>query len=225
MSDTQIIGLMGYARSGKDAVAETLVGQCGFTRIAFADKLREFLYALDPMIETDIYRYAMTRNAVDKIGWDALKEMSGNNKELSPRAMLQRAGIALRETFGNDILVDAALDALPPGGLYVAADVRFPNEVEAIRRRGGALWRVIRPGYGPVNGHISETAVDHVVADVTINNDSSLEALQYRTFMLAAEHLVTHRSALDCSDDLRSGEVDDGYQTLFAVQEAVHPEK
>ena len=35
-----IIGLSGYARSGKDTVAELLVLNYGFKRVAFADGIR-----------------------------------------------------------------------------------------------------------------------------------------------------------------------------------------
>jgi dephospho-CoA kinase len=44
-----IVGISGYARSGKDEAAKALV-EMGFERRAFADKLREFLLALNPMV-------------------------------------------------------------------------------------------------------------------------------------------------------------------------------
>ena len=34
----EIIGLSGYARSGKDEAAKVLVEELGFPRVAFADK-------------------------------------------------------------------------------------------------------------------------------------------------------------------------------------------
>ena len=46
-----IIGLSGYAQSGKDTVAKVLIEEYGFTRIAFADKIREFLYDLNPQVK------------------------------------------------------------------------------------------------------------------------------------------------------------------------------
>jgi dephospho-CoA kinase len=47
-----IIGLSGYSRSGKDEVAKILVEDYGFTRIAFADKIRELLYEMNPIVDT-----------------------------------------------------------------------------------------------------------------------------------------------------------------------------
>ena len=46
-----IIGLSGYARSGKDAVAQVLVSEFGFKRVAFADPIRDLLYEMDPKID------------------------------------------------------------------------------------------------------------------------------------------------------------------------------
>lgn len=38
-----IVGLMGYARSGKDTIAKTLINRLGFKRLSFADTLKEDL--------------------------------------------------------------------------------------------------------------------------------------------------------------------------------------
>ena len=46
-----IIGLTGYARSGKDTVAKILVDNYGYKRIAFADKIRELLVEINPILE------------------------------------------------------------------------------------------------------------------------------------------------------------------------------
>jgi dephospho-CoA kinase len=45
-----IIGLSGYAQSGKDTVAELLCLNYGFKRIAFADAIREGVVRLNPML-------------------------------------------------------------------------------------------------------------------------------------------------------------------------------
>ena len=45
-----IIGLTGYARSGKDTVAQILVDKFGFTRVAFADPIRDFCYQVNPIV-------------------------------------------------------------------------------------------------------------------------------------------------------------------------------
>jgi dephospho-CoA kinase len=47
-----IIGLSGYARSGKDTVAELLCLNYGFRRISFADPMREAILILNPKIDS-----------------------------------------------------------------------------------------------------------------------------------------------------------------------------
>jgi dephospho-CoA kinase len=60
-----IIGLTGYARTGKDTVASVLVKDFGFERIAFADPIRELLYELNPKVN-GIY----LREMVEEHGWE-----------------------------------------------------------------------------------------------------------------------------------------------------------
>ena len=69
---------------------------------------------------------------------------------------------------------------------WVITDVRFPNELEAIKKRKGISIRVNRYnsedgseyGWGnPNTNHPSETALDNAEFDYTINNNSSMEDL------------------------------------------------
>lgn len=58
---------------------------------------------------------------------------------------------------------------------WIITDVRFPNEAEAIKKRGGILIRVNNPDYLPYeNEHLSETALDSYDGfDYIIENDKS----------------------------------------------------
>jgi hypothetical protein len=75
-----------------------------------------------------------------------------------------------------------------------AHPVRFPNEAEALSSYadvgdGAILIRVERPGVGPVNRHISETALDDWPFPVVIVNDGSPEQMLDRlaaTFQMPA---------------------------------------
>ena len=44
-----IIGLAGYAGAGKDTVGNILIEKHNFRRIAFADKIRSFIYDINPI--------------------------------------------------------------------------------------------------------------------------------------------------------------------------------
>lgn len=171
-----LLGLSGYARSGKDTAASLLPE---FQRIAVADVLRDFLYALNPLVASFRMDSADIRvqDIIDEYGWAGYK-----NTIYAPeiRELLQRLGTeAGRHLMGEDIWINATLDNLPPGK-YAVTDVRFPNEAEAIRNRGGKMIRIIRPGIEPVNSHFSEVALDNYDFDATVINSGSKELFQRR---------------------------------------------
>ena len=179
MTQPTIIGLAGKARSGKDTVASHLMRHYGFVRYAFADALRDAALALDPIIDNTVetidgspfLRFLRLSEVVEADGWEAAKE----HPEV--RRTLQNYGVAIRE-IQPEFWIDAAMaEADRESRPVVVTDVRFPNEVEAIRARGGLFVRVTRPGVYGVNEHISEHAIDHIPADYTIHNAGSLDDL------------------------------------------------
>lgn len=187
-----IIGVSGYARHGKDTVAEVLVEEYGFKRIAFADKLRDFLYALNPIIDRKpvfkegyldpvAFSTSRLRPIIDHNGWDGYKQTQYNDEI---RGLLQRLGTeAGRQVLWENIWVDAAFHDVDQFENIVVPDCRFPNEAGAIRERGGQIWRVHREGFGPATApdgtiHPSETSLDDYDFDVRIENTSTLEGFK-----------------------------------------------
>ena len=175
----EIIALSGYARAGKDEAAKTLVESFGFIQVAFADKLREMLYALDPICghyyDSKNPSFVTVQEVIDKRGWDGYKETEYGSEI---RRLLQRLGTeAGRQTLWDSIWIDAAFANLPEDAKVVVSDARFINEFDAVKSRGGRVWRIERPGIGPVNDHPSETeAPTYQHFDATLHNDSTLDA-------------------------------------------------
>lgn len=163
------IGLIGYAGSGKDTVADHLVRH-GFARVAFADPVRDVLLSTNPLITRDGLRL---RDVVETYGWDRAK------REIPEvRVLLQGLGVGVRDALGESVWLDHALhrlDVLP--GPVVVTDVRFHNEAHALRSRGFTLVWVRRPGVGPANSHASETGIPVERADVVLTNDGSIQEL------------------------------------------------
>lgn len=60
---------------------------------------------------------------------------------------------------------------------WIITDTRFPNEAEAIKKVGGIIIRVERPGVKPINNHPSEVGLDGYDFDYVITNDGTLEDL------------------------------------------------
>jgi hypothetical protein len=165
-----IIGLTGYAQSGKDSVANILVENYGYQRIAFADPIRDLLYATNPMLKEG-YR---VKGLVDVYGWDRVKV-----DYPEARRLLQELGVGARKVFGDMFWVKQALRQLEVEGNFVITDVRYPNEAKAIREHHGSqIWRVKRSGVDAVNSHESESAMDGEKVDQIFVNNGTLEDLK-----------------------------------------------
>ena len=178
-----IIGLSGYAQSGKDTVANYLVEHHGFTRIAFADPIRQALYNLNPaIIDIPELPGISLQWIVDKMGWEKIK-----NESPQVRGMLQRFGTEVaRNLWSENFWVDLAMSKAKLLDNVVITDVRYPNELDAIKNVSGSVWRVEKPGVLAVNAHSSETALDGYIFDEIVRNAGSLEDLHAKISYLVS---------------------------------------
>ena len=173
-----IIGLSGYAQSGKDSTAELLCLNYGYRRIAFADPMREALLRLNPKLDSITH----IAHRVEDYGWDVTK------RDPEVRRLLQTLGTDVgRKMFGDDFWINIALSGLKSEDKVVVSDVRFPNEAQAIKNLGGTVWRINRHNHSAVNGHPSEHAMDNYMFNHVIYNDGTLDDLSDEVFMLAKE--------------------------------------
>jgi hypothetical protein len=62
-----------------------------------------------------------------------------------------------------------------PNSNWIIPDVRFLNEAEAIKERGGIIIRVDRGS--PANSHKSETILDNYRFDFIISNNGTIDEL------------------------------------------------
>ena len=138
-----IIGTIGFIGSGKGTVADILVEKKGFTKLAFADAVKDATAAIfgwpRALLEGDTDESRKFREEMDP--WWSEK----TGKYITPRYMLQLMGTeAGRDVFHQDLWILALEKKL---GMYqnvVISDVRFPNEIEFIQRMGGFVVRVKR---------------------------------------------------------------------------------
>jgi len=170
-----IIGLSGYARSGKDTVAELLVLNYGFKRMAFADGIRQALLALNPILH-DGHRL---NEIVTMYGWEVAK---GKDEV---RRLLQVMGTEVgRKLINEDVWVWRLFNQISTDERIVIPDVRFPNEAKMIEQQGGDVWRINRHNHGAVNNHVSERAMDNHMFKHVLYNDGTLDDLADEVFML-----------------------------------------
>ena len=179
-----LIGLTGYAGSGKDTVADILVQNHGFVKVAFADPLREMLLTLDPMVSAT----ANLSKIVNAHGWRLAKK-----KFPEVRRLMQVFGTdVVRNQIQEDFWVRALERRIEALERVVVADVRFPDEADLILGRGGVMLRVEREGIKKLN-HISEE-IDSIPVSGIINNDQDFEHLgkTIDELLLAWQHTICY---------------------------------
>jgi len=169
----KLIGLTGYAGSGKDLVAAFL-GMVGYTRFGFADAVRQEVEAskdYPPCMPDHILQ--------DWIAFNCEPEGAIWRKPLSPegRRVLQWWGTEYRRKEDPDYWIKKISMDLVFRKPSVISDVRFLNEANWIERWEGVIWRVERPGLKS-DGHQSESECNFIKADYTINNDGDLQHLK-----------------------------------------------
>lgn len=180
-----IIGLSGYARSGKDTAADHLVSKHGFSQYSFAAPMKEAMYILNPIVGSDSIGTFKYKNLVDTYGLDKAKE---SYPEI--RRLLQVFGTEVgRNMFGENFWVDLALNRIKEDNAVIS-DVRFKNEADAIKKSGGQVWRINRFGVGPVTDHSSEIDLDDYNFDHIIDNDYSVLDLNNIVSMLLEKQNV-----------------------------------
>jgi len=135
-----IIGICGFIGSGKDTAANYLVGWHGFRRDSFAGALKDAVATVfgwdRELLEGLTPEARQWREQVDP--WWAKRL---NMPALTPRWVLQYWGTEVcRQGFHDDIWIAALENRLRHRtGHTVISDVRFPNEVTAIRNAGGGI--------------------------------------------------------------------------------------
>lgn len=167
-----IVGLTGKAHAGKDEAAFALVDRLAYVRIALADPLKDAAAAM----------FGIDRRRFDD-SW--AKEERDPYWGISPRQMAQQLGTeAGRKVFGDDLWIKRAtltirehISKTPGAVKVVVPDIRYDNEAEWIRRQGGIVIRITRPGVNGVSPHASENGVSDWLVDETVENDSTIEAL------------------------------------------------
>lgn len=191
-----LIGIAGKAESGKDTFAEYLkahylkmIYEPDRNRIEskltssilikhFADPLKEAAIAAFGFIKDEVYTTE---------GKKTINEFWKN----TPRYFLQKLGTeCFREIFGDNFWLRRAeleiekdfLDYSPPFGIiHIFADIRFENECDWVRDKGGLLIHIDRgnrEGGTLVDNHASEQALEFKDGDILIENRGTLEDLE-----------------------------------------------
>jgi hypothetical protein len=160
-----VIALCGLAYAGKSTIADYLVRDLGYTRIKFADGLKNMLRSLG--LDED--------------------EIEGHLKE-KPCALLcgqtpRHAMVTLGTEWGRNLIHpdlwttiwrERVAAITNSGGKVVVDDMRFPNEAAAAAGAGAFRMRVLRPAPKTSVAHESESYVAALPVDAEVMNDGDI---------------------------------------------------
>lgn len=193
----QIISLSGFAGVGKDTVGQILVDDHGYTRVAFADAVKELAASLADYLSDDIY-FAVYDDAYKRIepnphryAWPVQAEdFDAAKSDPGVREFLQHLGTeAVRGCVHPDAWIFAlehkASVIIEAGGKVVITDARFQNELAWVEGQGGTTWRIDRPGVEAPNNHASEHDWNDWWFEGVLDNSGSIEDLRDKVHFAA----------------------------------------
>lgn len=181
MTKRLIIGLAGQIGSGKTTAAEQLY-HIGFTRVRFAGPLKAMAKCIglnDQQVDGEL-----KETPCDILGG------------MTPRRFMQLIGTEFgRQMICDDLWIrawNAAVDRLPEHIPVVCDDVRFPNELAAIRNKGGIAAFILRTKEKPIEGnHLSEFSILPTDCQLVIDNNGTLAKLNDKLLLLVQMAQVT----------------------------------
>ena len=159
-----LVGFSGKARHGKDTAAGAIEGA---QRVAFADSLRRGMAAMFDLQDCH-FSDRLKEEVVDALG-------------ASPRELMQAFGQAGRDLVPDlwcRVAFQRANRLLAEGRDVVMTDVRYRNEAEGIRARGGVVLQIVREDAPEISNPAHPSENGGVIPDAIIMNDGSVEELR-----------------------------------------------
>ena len=186
----KLIGISGKMQAGKDTTALMIAWLLEYSQYHDFDVLTYASYSrfdIPSWVRYSIYKFAdylkecvsaitgFPRNSLEsKFVKDQQLEWLNN---ITVRELMQKFGEAGRDKIMPDFWIRCTLRNYSPDKLMIISDVRYQNEVKAIKDLGGIIIRINRPN-SPKSNHISEIDLDNYDDwDYVIDNSGTLEDL------------------------------------------------
>ncbi|WLA44119.1 hypothetical protein QNJ95_22870 [Bradyrhizobium elkanii] len=185
-----VVGLAGFAQSGKTTAALYLEKKYGIRRKHIAEPLRAMLAVL-------LQANGMSSDEITRYLEGDLKEQVIPCLGVTSRYAQITIGTEWgRELISQDLWANTWGRGIADGESVMNDSVRFPNEAEAIRQLGGVVVMIKRPGTKPAKfkwGKLGEflydklgllwgvhdsERIDRIKPDFIIHNDSGIDQLQ-----------------------------------------------
>lgn len=179
-----------------------------FIRIySFADKLKEICISLFGLSYEQCYGTEEEKNSLTQLKWEDMPGVVTNKSlgtsliekgilhyhkkgYMTAREVLQFVGTEIFRKINPNCWVDAVMGQIEKETPEIAliTDVRFPNELDAIRNRYGCICKLTKSISD--DGHTSENYLDELDCDHIIENDdltmedkNSILYKEYKTFL------------------------------------------
>jgi hypothetical protein len=164
-----VIGICGKKFNGKDTIGNYLIEKYHFVKLSFGDPLKCAIREIFQMTDEQL--------------WGNKKEQYDDYWQITPRDLMQFLGTdVFREQFahkfpliGNKLwtmIMEKKIIELQNKGVsrVVIPDIRFPNELELLKKYNGLLIKVVRSDIENDCLHSSESFVDTFQPDFILYN-------------------------------------------------------
>ncbi len=194
-----LIAFVGKGGVGKDTATTYAASKYGFCRIAFADPVKRIAKNVFDLSDNVLWGESNLRNTKDRRYIRdgqavSVREILQTTATEGFRAVYPAIWLEYLNRTTETILANPNLDYDPIEGIvfsphpvnikhFAINDLRFCNEAQYIQSKGGIIIKIVRESSivdHKLTQHQSEMEMDDIVADYTIQNDSSLLELFQR---------------------------------------------
>jgi hypothetical protein len=181
-----IIGFGHRSRVGKDTCSKFLNTELRMAgiktaHVSFAWKLKEVCY--------DLYAWAGLKKPIHYENFPADRQIKLPHLNMTPVEIWVAVGNKLREVYART-WIDAALRGQQNVDVVIVSDVRYQNEIDAIKELGGVNYKVIKPD-APILDTVADNALEGFTGwDGIIENVGTLNELYPKVKELSVRMLT-----------------------------------
>jgi hypothetical protein len=172
-----LIAIHGFKQSGKDTLADLLVREYGFKKVAFADRLKEAIHLIFDVPREWLWGSDEDKQKLTKVAWNDFENFDKTDKDdnifLSVRELMQ---IFATEVCRSKIPgIWYRYLPIRPNENLVVSDLRFANEAEFLKQNQAILIKVHRPS-AQGGKHESEAGLPDTTMNHVLSNDADLQS-------------------------------------------------